>query len=85
MVDFAEEGGVVTVLIEMLRQRQDVRKLGSEKRRIVPAVRGLGPAAREERASGGTANGDLAIGALEQRTLRRGLCPVNECGRRCSN
>ena len=65
MVDLTHALNEVAVVLEMLRQRDDVRFGGAEVSDQIPDLRGIGPCSREEAGTGGRTNRLLHIGAIE--------------------
>ena len=82
MVDFAEERGVVTALLEVLRQRQDVRLQFSERNVIVEQPGGFRTSSRHQTGSRWPTDRLLTVGAIEKQTAFRDAVEVRSDGNR---
>lgn len=60
----------VSVILEMLRQRNDVRHIWPHKVLVVEHAGRVGPGPVQQAAARGIANGNLAIGSLKQHPTR---------------
>ena len=71
MIDLADTFGVVTVVLEMLRERHGIGNRSTEMCFQVPYANRIGAQAGQQGESRWTANGLLAVGSGEKRTFFR--------------
>src|SRR5262245_39056207 len=70
MEDFSQREGRVSVVLEVLRQRQYVGHRLMQERLVVEAARRVRPATTEQTIARGIADGYLAISAIEDQPPR---------------